>query len=748
LGNIANNAAVTFNQNADGTYTGVMSGSGSLVKDGTGTVTLSGANTYNGGTLVSAGRLVGTTTSLQGAITNNAAVTFDQNTDGTYGGVMSGSGSLTKAGTGTTTLSGANTYGGGTLVSGGRLVGTTTSLQGNITNNAAVTFNQSADGTYSGVMSGSGSLVKDGTGTTTLSGANTYNGGTLVSAGRLVGTTTSLQGAITNNAAVTFNQSTAGAYNGVMSGSGALAKAGSGTVTLGGNNSSYSGTIDLQAGGLIAANNNALGSSAVTLNNGSIHAANGVTLANNFTIGATGGRGADTTLQAWNFFGESSPATSDADVIQLDLNTAPELNLLTRGSGAGASSASNSFRTTGFQNNGISTANTDYFEWSVASADGSSLFLSSLDARFAGTGTFRALPGVSAQFAYSLDGQNFTLIGSPFSLTADTAMPTIDLTGISALQDLDSDSTVTFRYYASGQTTTGGWGFNSPSASEANDGLKVTGFAGATTPTGSGTLGISEAGTATFSGNIVNNNEATLTAAAGGTATFSGAVSGDGTLNKTGAGTVTLSGASANTFTGMTTVSAGTLQLDKTAGTDALAGNLTVNSGAVLLISASNQVNDSSAVSLSGGTITRGSGVSEVFGNLNLTDASFLDFGSGTAGTLSFGTYSTPSALLTVNNFFQGNTLTFGSDLSGSINNASFFAFDNGFTSSWNSGTSTFTITAIPEPSTYLAAAGLLSLMLWPSRKRIIRDTKKILGLTPPMRDRLARRASELRAEV
>ena len=50
----------------------------------------------------------------------------------------------------------------------------------------------------------------------------------------------------------------------------------------------------------------------------------------------------------------------------------------------------------------------------------------------------------------------------------------------------------------------------------------------------------------------------------------------------------------------------------------------------------------------------------------------------------------------------------------------------------------TFTITAIPEPSTYLAAAGLLSLMLWPSRKRIVRDAKKILGLTPPMRDRLA----------
>jgi hypothetical protein len=54
--------------------------------------------------------------------------------------------------------------------------------------------------------------------------------------------------------------------------------------------------------------------------------------------------------------------------------------------------------------------------------------------------------------------------------------------------------------------------------------------------------------------------------------------------------------------------------------------------------------------------------------------------------------------------------------------------------------TSTFTITAIPGPSTYAAAAGLLSLMLWPSRKRLLKDAKKILGLTPPMRDRLAAR--------
>jgi len=51
----------------------------------------------------------------------------------------------------------------------------------------------------SGVMSGTGSLTKTGAGTLTLTGANTYSGGTTVSAGRLAGNTTSLQGAITNN---------------------------------------------------------------------------------------------------------------------------------------------------------------------------------------------------------------------------------------------------------------------------------------------------------------------------------------------------------------------------------------------------------------------------------------------------------------------------------------------------------------------------------------------------------------------
>jgi hypothetical protein len=166
-----------------------------------------------------------------------------------------------------------------------------------------------------------------------------------------------------------------------------------------------------------------------------------------------------------------------------------------------------------------------------------------------------------------------------------------------------------------------------------------------------------------------------------------------------------------------------------------------VSSGATLLVSQSNQINNAATVSLTGGTIRTAGGVSEVFGNLSVTGSSFLDFGASyaTPSSMSFGTY-TPSSLLTLNNFNFGSTLVFKSDLSSSITNSSLFTFNNGGIGSysWNAGSSTFTITAIPEPSTCLAAAGLLGAMLWPSRRRIIRDAKKILGLANSTKGPLA----------
>ena len=249
---------------------------------------------------------------------------------------------------------------------------------------------------------------------------------------------------------------------------------------------------------------------------------------------------------------------------------------------------------------------------------------------------------------------------------------------------------------------------------------------------------ISTLQTVTLSGNKTLNN-ATFTVAADTTTTESGILSGDGGITKEGTGTLIVTGN--NTYTGAVAVKAGLLELNSSVGGAAAAAvSVSVAQGAVLLISQSNQVHDSAAVSLSGGTIQRGSGVSEVFGNLNVTSDSFLDFGTGTAGTMSFGTY-TESALLTVENFLPGSKLQFATGFNtallptgGSLSNDN-FSFSNGFSTGTEGGY--FTITAIPEPSTYLAAAGLLALLVWPVRRRLIKDAKAILGLRPTGRERL-----------
>ena len=302
-GNIVNNAHVQLTETTQGSYVGAMSGSGVLTKLGEGTLTLTGVNTYRGGTIVSDGTLAGSTRSVQGNITNDSVVQFEQTTAGTYAGAMSGSGQLVKVGSGTLTLSGANTYSGGTTVSTGTLTGTATSLQGNISNGTLVTFNQSGTGTYAGVMSGVGNLTKTGSGTLILSGGNTYSGGTTVSSGTLQGSTSSLRGTIGNNARVVFDQSTAGTYTGTMFGSGSLSKTGSGDVSLTGNNT-YRGSTTLSAGGLYIEGNQAGATGALTVAQGA-------------TLGGKGIIGGATTISGNHRIGQSaveSPGTDTAGI--------------------------------------------------------------------------------------------------------------------------------------------------------------------------------------------------------------------------------------------------------------------------------------------------------------------------------------------------------------------------------------------------------------------------------------------------
>lgn len=175
-------------------------------------------------------------------------------------------------------------------------------------------------------------------------------------------------------------------------------------------------------------------------------------------------------IAAWDFFGQNSPVKFAATTYNANLILS--LDSITRGSGANSSSGTNSFRTQGFKDDGISVINTDYFQITLSPNAGYNLSLSTIDAKFAGTSGFYLTPGVTSQFAYSLDGTNFTLIGSPIQTTALT-LPQIDLTGISALQNIPFGTIVTLRYYASGQTTTGGWGFYS--SNTGSNGLAIGG---------------------------------------------------------------------------------------------------------------------------------------------------------------------------------------------------------------------------------------------------------------------------------
>ncbi|MDQ0038562.1 outer membrane autotransporter protein [Variovorax boronicumulans] len=131
------------------TIESALTGSGGLTKDDLGTLILKGANTYTGATLVRAGVLQGDTTSLRGDIVNDARVTFDQAADGTYAGMLSGVGSLRKIGGSELKLAAANSYGGGTLVDGGTLNAAVSGALGSgpvaVNGNAALVFSGTAD---------------------------------------------------------------------------------------------------------------------------------------------------------------------------------------------------------------------------------------------------------------------------------------------------------------------------------------------------------------------------------------------------------------------------------------------------------------------------------------------------------------------------------------------------------------------------------------------------------------------------
>ena len=271
-----NPVALSTNNNVSTVYSGVLSGSGSLTMTGSNSVlTLTGVNTYTGGTTISGGTLqLGEGTSgddgslsNSGGINNNAALIYNLYGSQTYGGVISGTGTLTKAGGGMLSLTGASSFSGATILTGGALQlgdGSLFNTSG-ITDDAALVCNINGSQTYAGVINGSGSLTKAGSGSLTLSSSSTFSGPTTISGGSLVlangNALESSTVAATTTGSIVFANS--GAYTfGALSGSGNLSLQ-SGTaaiaLTVGGNNASttYSGGLS-GSGSLVTAGNGTL----------------------------------------------------------------------------------------------------------------------------------------------------------------------------------------------------------------------------------------------------------------------------------------------------------------------------------------------------------------------------------------------------------------------------------------------------------------------------------------------------------
>jgi outer membrane autotransporter protein len=128
---------------------------------------LYGTNTYTGGTIIDIGStLNGNTASLQGQILNNGGIDFAQNTNGTYAGDISGTGSFVKNGTASLNLTGNNTYGGATNVFNGRLA-----VNGALPNSIVTIASGGTlggNGTVAGIIANSGGIIGPGNSIGTL----------------------------------------------------------------------------------------------------------------------------------------------------------------------------------------------------------------------------------------------------------------------------------------------------------------------------------------------------------------------------------------------------------------------------------------------------------------------------------------------------------------------------------------------------------------------------------------------------
>ena len=506
-----------FSQQTDGTYAGVLSGGGNFAKEGAGSLTLTGVNTYTGALQLKEGKVIVSAAENLGAA--NSRLEFDGGTLNTTSDMTSARRTTIDAGGGTFEVAGGTTL------------------------------------NWTGRMLGNGTLVKEGAGTLALSGFNAH-GGTVVNAGTVqISNDYGLgNGALTLNnsrlastadiyaeAAATVNgngtfdtaNGTTLQWMGDIGGAGALVKTGAGTLLLGGD-SLYAGGTVVNAGTVQVFKDASLGGGALTLNNaslaslGSFSTARAATLTGNGTFDTTVG----TTL-GWT--GDIGGAGA----------------LVKTGQGTLVLGGDNQYA-------GGTTVNAGAVQVSRDANLGAAAGAVALnDARLASTGTF------STARAATLTGN-----GTFDTATGTTLGWTGDIGGAGALVKTGQGTLVLGgdNQYGGGTTVNAG---TVQVARDAN-----LGGAAGTVALNGGTL----AASASFSsarGVTIGAGNGAMSVASGASLDWQGLIGGTGALIKEGAGTLVLG--NDNQYGGGTTVNGGTVQVARDANLGAAAGTVALN---------------------------------------------------------------------------------------------------------------------------------------------------------------------------
>lgn len=504
---------------------------GDVVKQGVGTLVLSAANTYTGGTVVSAGTLA-----------------------------ISGAGTLGASSGATTVAGGILDLGGATQVQNGGVTLTSGTIQNGVAQSSGVFALQS--GAVSAVLAGSGSLDKTTNGTVTLSAANTYTGATSIAAGGAL--LLSGSGAIASSSGVTAN----GTFDIASTTSGASIKtlAGSGVVTLGSKDLSITNGSTTFAGGIGGGGGVNVTGGAQTLS-----AANSYTGATSVSSGAIlglSGSGAIATSSAVTVDGtfDIASTTSGASIKTLAGSGAVSLGSedlsITNGSttfaggiagfggvnvtgGAQTLSGSNAYTGATSITTGATLALTG--AGAIASSSGVTANGNFDIASTTSGASIVSLAGASTGVA-NLGGQTLTVTNGA---TSDVFAGVVQGSGGGVVV---SGGTLTLNGV---NTYDGGTTVDAGATLKINAGAALGSGALALVGNAGQTATLSVTGATSIANAITVTGDPTFNIASGTTTTIATGITGSGNVVVTGGGLLALGGASTNTYTGGTQIANG-----------------------------------------------------------------------------------------------------------------------------------------------------------------------------------------------